>query len=114
MILASTELVPRSDSREALLEVLRFVQERVQGKAGCLQSQVFEAADGSHVILYLECWDSARALHAHIQSSLYLRLLHAMDLAAEKPRISFHAIAQTESMELIEALRAALRTEGVR
>ncbi len=109
MILASTELVPRSDTREALLEVLRFVQARVQGKPGCLQCQVFEAADGSHIILYLESWDSAGALHAHIQSSLYLRLLHATELAAEKPRISFHAIAQTESMELIEALRGSAR-----
>ncbi len=109
MILASTELVPRPDTREALLEVLRFVQERVKGKPGCLQSQVFEAADGSHVILYLEYWDSERPLHAHIQSSLYLRLLHAMDFVAEKPRISFHAIAQTESMELIEALRGSAK-----
>ncbi len=109
MILASTELVPRSDTRDDLLELLRFVQARVQGQPGCLRCQVLEAADGSHIILYLEAWDSAGALHAHIQSSLYLRLLYAMELAAEKPRISFHAIAQTESIELIEALRGSAR-----
>lgn len=34
MIIALIELVPQNDKRLALLEILRFVEEYVQGKAG--------------------------------------------------------------------------------
>ncbi len=105
VILATTELVPHPDTRDTLLEALRFVQDHARMKPGCLGCQIFEAVDGARAIQYAESWDSVEGLHAHIQSSLYLRLLHAMELAVEKPRISFHTITETQSMELIEELR---------
>ena len=105
MIIAVIELLPRVDKRQALLEILCFVEERVRTKAECLGCGVFEAADGTQQVLYQERWRSARDLHAHIQSSLYLRILNAMELASEKPRVSFHEVSQTRSWELIEELR---------
>jgi len=110
MILATTELAPCPDTRAALLEVLRFVQDRVRTRPGCLGCQIFEAVDGAQGLLYVESWKSAPELHAHIQSGLYLRLLHAMELATEPPRVCFHHIAQTRSMELIEDLRTVDKT----
>ena len=110
MIIAVMELVPRPDKRQALLEILRFVQVRVRTKAECLGCGVFEAADGTLQVLYEERWQAAKDLHAHIQSALYLRILNAMELAGEEPRISFHEVSQTRSMELIEELRGASRS----
>jgi len=103
--MAVMELVPQNDKRLGLLEILRFVEEHVQGKAGCLGSGVFEAVDGTQRILYVERWGSVKELCAHIKSELYFPILSAMELASEKPRISFHEVSQTRSMELIEELR---------
>lgn len=106
MIIASFELVPQADKREAMLEILRSVEARVRTKAECTGCGVFEAADGTSRVLYEEQWRSAKDLHAHIQSGLYLRILHAMELASEQPRICFHEVSNTTSMQLIEELRS--------
>jgi quinol monooxygenase YgiN len=106
MIIAVLELVPETKKRQAMLEVLRFVAERVKAKPECVDCGVFDAADGSQRVVYEEQWRSAKDLHAHIQSGLYLKILHAMELASEQPRISFHEVTQTKSMELITQLRS--------
>ena len=106
MIIASLELVPRADQREAMLEILRFVEERVRAKADCMGCGVFEAADGTSRVLYEEQWQSAKQLHAHIQSGLYLRILNAMELASEQPKMSFHEVTHTNSLKLVEELRS--------
>jgi quinol monooxygenase YgiN len=105
MIMAVMELLPRFDKRQAMLEILRFVEERVRTNPECLECGVFEAADDTQQVLYVERWRSAKDLHAHIQSGLYLRILNAMEFAREEPKISFHEVSQTRSMELIEKLR---------
>ena len=105
MIIATVELVPRTEQRKAMLEMLQYVQGHVAVWPDCLGSGVYEASDHSERVLYLERWNSDRGLHAHIRSGLYLRLLHAMELASEPPVISFHEVSKTRSMELIEELR---------
>ena len=105
-VIAAIELVPGPDKRKALLEVLHFVEERVLTNPECLACGVFEAADRTQRILYEEQWRTAKDLHAHIRSRLYLSILQAMELACEEPRISFHEVSRTRSMDLIEELRS--------
>ncbi len=107
MIIAALELVPRADKREALLEILRSVETRVRTKPECMGCGVYEAADGTSRVLYEEQWRSAKDLHAHIQSGLYLRILNAMELASEQPCISFHEVSHTNSLKLVEELRSS-------
>jgi len=106
MVIALLELVPQIEKRQAMLEVLRFVEERVRTKAECLDCGIFEATNGTTRVLYLEQWRSAKDLHAHLRSVLYLRILNAVELACEEPRISFHEVSRTESMELIRQIRS--------
>jgi len=105
--MAVMELVPRSDNRLALIEILRFVEEHLHGKAGCLGCDVFETVGSSQRILYVEQWDSMKDLHAHIRSELYFHVLGAIELASKMPSIRFHEVTQTKSMELIEELRGS-------
>ena len=107
MIVALIELTPLPGKREKILELLRFSVDRLTGRPGCLSSGVYEAGDEKHTILYLERWKSEEAFHRHIQSNLYRGVLNALDLAREPRGISFHAISETKSMELILALRTA-------
>jgi quinol monooxygenase YgiN len=106
MIIAALYLVPRADKRQAMLEILRSVEDRVRTKAECLGGGVFEAADGTSRVLYEEHWQSAKDLHAHIQSGLYLRVLNAMELASEQPKVCFHEVSHTNSLKLVEELRS--------
>jgi len=106
MFISIMELIPTPEKRQAILEILRFTEDRVRIKTGCVGCRVYEASDESGTILYLEQWQSRKDLHRHIQSSLYLGILNAMDFGQEAPEISFHEVSDTKSMELIEALRS--------
>jgi quinol monooxygenase YgiN len=106
MIMAVMELVPSIEKRQAMLDILRFVVERVRRNRECLDCGVFEAADHREKVLYVEQWRCAKDLNTHIQSALYLSVLNAMELASEKPKISFYKVSETQSLELIEQLRS--------
>jgi len=105
MVIALLELVPETEKRQAMLEILSFVEEHVSAKPECLGCGVFEETGGTHRVLYVEQWNSSKDLHAHLRSRLYLKILNAVELASEEPRFSFHEVLQTESMELIRQLR---------
>jgi len=105
-ILAVLELVPQIQKRQAMLEVLETVAERVKANPECVSGGLFEEATDRQRVVYVEQWRSAKDLHAHIQSGLYMRILHVMELACEEPKISFHEVSQTKSMELITQLRS--------
>ena len=106
MVIALLELVPQVKKRQAMLEVLSYVEERVKTNPECLDCGVFEAKNGNPRVLYVEQWRSAKDLHAHLRSGLYLKILNAVDLACEQPKMSFHEVSQTESMELVWQLRS--------
>jgi quinol monooxygenase YgiN len=105
MIIALVELLPSPGSKQSILEILRIAQRSARTKAACVGCDIYETVDTSHKILYLEQWRNVEALHRHIQSSVYLRVLNAMDLSAEPPTVVFHKVSDTKSMDLIESLR---------
>ena len=105
MIISLVELVPSSANRVAMLEVLRLAQRGARTKNACLACDIYETVDANRTILYLERWRSLEDLYGHIQSCIYLRVLNAMDLAAEEPTVSIHEVSNTRSMDLIKALR---------
>lgn len=106
MIMAVMELVPQIEKRRAMLEILRFVVERVRRNRECMDCGVYEAADHGEKVLYFEQWKRAEDMNTHIQSGLYLNILNAMELASEKPKVSFYKVSETQSLELIEQLRS--------
>ena len=107
VIFAILELTAVLVNRETILELLRFTVDRLGTKSGCLGSRVYEAHDEQNTILYMERWASVEDLHRHIQSNLYRGVLNAMDLAEEPPKISFHEVSDTQSLELVVALRGS-------
>ena len=107
MIIALVELLPSPGSKQSILEILRIAQRSARTKAACVGCDIYETVDTSHKILYLEQWRNVEDLHRHIQSSVYLRVLNAMDLSAEPPTVVFHKVSDTKSMDLIESLRGS-------
>ena len=113
MIVACVELNPGLEDRKSMLEILQFVERGLRNNPACLSCGVYEKLDQNRTILYEEKWESEQSFCNHIRSASYLALLTAIDLAQTKPRISFHDVTSTRSMELIEALRSReTGTEG--
>ena len=107
MILSLLELTPIPGKRGEILRLFRFCVDGLRAKQGCLGSGVYEADDRNETILYIERWRSSEEMHRHIQSTLYLGVLTAMDLANSPPEIRFYEVSDTKSMELISALRSS-------
>lgn len=105
MIISLLKLKPIPENQNAVLDILRFVKDRLMLRRGCLESVIYQECDPDPLILYLEHWQSKEDLNRHIQSSVYLRVLNAMDLCREKPEILFYDVSDTKGMEWIEALR---------
>jgi quinol monooxygenase YgiN len=106
MMLSLIELVPGVDTRQAMLEILRYVESRLAHNPGCVSCRIYEGLDENHTILYVEQWESEQALYNHIRSSSYLAVLNAIDLARIEPKITFHEMSNMGSMDLVEALRS--------
>ena len=106
MILSVIQLKSAPGTREEILNLLRFSKGRLEARQGCLGANVYQALDETETILYLERWGSEEEFRRYVQSSLYLGLLNALDLAGEPPLVSFHEVADTKSLDLIAALRS--------
>jgi quinol monooxygenase YgiN len=107
MILSFITLIPQPEKRQAMLDILRTMEALTRTKPGCLSCCIYEQANDKHAVLYVEKWQSMETLERHVQSSMYMRLLTAMELASEEPKIEFHEVEKTMGMDLIEALRSA-------
>jgi quinol monooxygenase YgiN len=107
MILSFIKLIPQPEKRQAMLDILRTMEALTRNKQGCLCCCIYEQANDKHAVLYVEQWESMEVLQQHVRSSMYMRLLTAMELSSEAPDIQFHEVVKTMDMDLIEALRSA-------
>jgi quinol monooxygenase YgiN len=105
MIISLLKLKPISWNRPIILDILRFAEEKVSLKRGCLGCGIYEQCNEGRTILYLEQWQSKKEMHRHIQSKLYLRILNAMDLCREEPDICLYEVLDTKHLEMVKALR---------
>jgi quinol monooxygenase YgiN len=105
MFLSLIRIVPIPEKRDKIVEMLASVARQARLIHGCTDGTVCEERGNGSVILYLESWGSREALQRHVRSGLYVRVLHAMDLASEPPQISFYEISGEKGMELIRELR---------
>lgn len=105
MVISLLKLHPIPSKRQDVLDVLRFVEDKVRLKRGCLGCGIYEECGEGRAILYLEHWRSKEENQLHIQSNLYFRLLNAMDLGRKAPEIVFLEVSDVKGIDLIEALR---------
>lgn len=88
-----------------MIELLHSVQDLVRPSPGCLGCWVSEDDLFQNQIRYAEQWESEEALHDHIRSDLYRRLLTALDLSKQRPDVKFYYCSKTKGLELVEAKR---------
>jgi quinol monooxygenase YgiN len=106
MILSLIRLLPAAEKRQAMIDILRSMESLSRVKPGCESCCIYEQIDETRAVLYIEQWQTTEALQRHVQSSMYMRLLTAMELCSEAPEIQFHEVSKTEGLEFIEKARA--------
>jgi len=74
-------LSPSLKNRGQLLEILRSVVDLTRPRPGCVGCWLSEEEFLHNHVLYAEQWETEEALHEHIRSDLYLRLLSAIELS---------------------------------
>lgn len=106
MMISLLRVKPLPGKRDAILDVLQSVKDLILGLPGCINCACYEAQDSDRTVLYVEQWETREDLHRHIQSSLYNRVISAMEFANEAPEIRYYEVSKPMGMELIEALRS--------
>jgi quinol monooxygenase YgiN len=105
VILSKLRLFPAPEQRRETLATLRSVQGPTQAEPSCSASQVYEEDGPEAAILYVEEWKSESEFQDHVRSSLYRRILAAIDLSKSAPEIGIYQISNVQGLELIQQIR---------
>ncbi len=89
-----------------MLSVLRSVQGPTQAQPHCVGCHLCEEDGYDEAILYMEEWDDEQALHQHVRSDLYGRILAAVELSRMPPEFTFYHVKETQGIDLIETVRS--------
>jgi quinol monooxygenase YgiN len=111
VVFSIIKICPAPKQRNQAIEILRSVQDLTRPSAGCLGCWLADEDPLNNSIRYAEQWDSEEALHDHIRSHLYLRVLAALELSKQLPEVSFYYTTATKGFELIETLRGRSKTQ---
>ena len=105
VVFSLLRIFPAPKQYNQVIELLRSVQDLTRHKPCCIGCWVSNGDPLDQQIRYVEQWDSEEALHEHIRSHLYLRILEAMELSKQLPEIKFYYSAGSKGFELIEGIR---------
>jgi quinol monooxygenase YgiN len=105
VVFSIIRLFPALKHRAEVIELLRSVHDLTRPSPGCVGCWVSEEDFLHNHIRYAEQWESEEALHDHIRSDLYRRLLAAMEFSKQEPEVKFYYCSETKGLEVIEAAR---------
>lgn len=105
------ELIPLPIYRQEVLAILRSVEGPTSVTPGCRSIQTYESSGEDAKVLLLEEWESVAQLTQHLRSSVYGRVLAAMELSGSPPVIRFCDISRIHGIELVKLLRGGQNNE---
>ena len=110
MIIGTIRLLPPSNRRAEVLELLRSVRGPLRVQPGCVACDIYEEDESQPAVVFVERWASKEALEAHLRSDMYRRILAAVELSGGPPDIRFEHVSVIEGVEIIEQARAGARS----
>ena len=105
VVFSIIKLFPSARQRAELIEILRSVQDLTRPLRGCSACWLSENDFLHNDVRYVEQWESEPALHDHIRSDMYRRVLAAMELSKKPPEVRFYFSSENKGFELIENIR---------
>ncbi len=105
VVFSVIRLYPSARQRSQTIDLLRSVLDLTLPTPGCLGCSLSEEDFSHNYLRYCEQWESEEALHKHIRSELYRRVLSAMELSKQPPEVGFYHCDRKQGFELIEEIR---------
>jgi quinol monooxygenase YgiN len=109
MIHATIRMKMRGQKVKEALEILRSVAERTRVQPGCISCRVYHDAQEEDVIMVDELWRTKEEHESHLRSDEYRNVLLVVEMAHEKPEISFSEFSDSTGVETIEKARSRRR-----
>jgi quinol monooxygenase YgiN len=109
MIRATIRMKMRGQKVKEALEILRSVAERTRVQPGCISCRVYHDAQEEDVIMVDELWRTKEEHESHLRSDEYRNVLLVVEMAHEKPEISFSEFSDSTGVETIEKARSRRR-----
>ena len=106
MVFSIIRLFPSVKQRTQVIDILKSVQDLTRPSPGCVGCWLSEEDYANNHIRYSEQWESEAALHDHLRSDLYRRVLSAMELSKRPPEVGFYQASHKQGFELIELVRS--------
>lgn len=104
MFLSLIKIYPSPGHEHNVLDVLDSMKGPVTALADCLDCIVAVEWGEGGAICYIELWRTREALARQLRSSLFGRVLEAMELSRKPPLIDFLEVNSIGGMELMENL----------
>ncbi len=93
------------EMREQAIRLLMSSIGRTEDRQGCRECLIGQNAMEEGRVRYSEAWESESSFRAHVRSEEFRRILLAMDLCREEPRVTIGSLTGQEGLAQLEALR---------
>ena len=87
------------------IRTLRSLLTGLRASKDCSDCHLFEDIDEEGAFQLIERWSSLSALHRHLRSDSFRRLLAVMDLSAKTPEFRVETVTHTEGVDLLALIR---------
>lgn len=94
------------------VRMLLSVRGRIQSKRGCCACLVGKDASEPGLVHYREEWESENGFRQHVRSEEFRRILIALDLCREEPRVVFGNLSGRTGMADLLKLRENVNVPG--
>lgn len=105
MILSIIRVYPRAGLEQNALDILESLKGPVAAAVDCLGCSVAVETGDLRSVCYVEQWRSREAFERHMRSSLYGRLLEALECSGLPPDIQFFEATGVGGLDLVEKIR---------
>lgn len=105
MLLSLVTIHPLPGDESKVIDVLDSMQRLIATSLDCQGCLITTEAGTGKSICYMERWRTREALDRHLRSTLYCRVLEAMELSRIPPTVEFFEITGIGGLDLIERVR---------
>jgi quinol monooxygenase YgiN len=92
---------------DVAVQLLSSVVGRIEVKPGCHSCWAGRCVAEDNCVNYQELWNSEEKFSRHIQSEEFQRVLAAMDLCDEEPRVMIGSLKANYGIDWLRKLRAS-------
>jgi quinol monooxygenase YgiN len=105
MLITSVQIKVPPNRRDEILKTLSSMIGPTRVLTGCVSCRFYQDVENPNVLTLIEEWEYREALDRHVRSNDYRKILAAMDLASEPPKVQFCSVSSISGMELIKEIR---------